>query len=87
MKRKQTLDLIQQKENRLASLTEEADFTLSLVRNQITSLERINGQIDEELAQIDAYIGRLSATRNGLSAEAERNKKVAGNFAKLLCIE
>lgn len=87
MKRKQTLDLIQQKENRLASLTEEAEFTLSLVRNQITSLERINGQIDDELAQIDAFISRLNATRVGLNAEAERNKKVAGNFAKLLCIE
>lgn len=82
-----TIDLIQQKEDRLARLAQNAEATMSLVRSQIDGLNRINGEIRQEIGEIDEFITRLTRTRDGLTAESDRNEKVAGNFAKLLCIE
>ena len=82
-----TIDLIQQKEDRLARLAQDAEATMSLVRSQIDGLNRINGEIRQEIGEIDEFITRLTRTRDGLTAESDRNEKVAGNFAKLLCIE
>lgn len=81
------VNLVQEKASRLSFLNAQAEATLSTVRNQITSLGKINEEIDKELGEIDEYISSLTETRNGLRAEADRNTKVATNFAKLLCLE
>ncbi len=81
------VNLVQEKASRLSFLNAQAEATLSTVRSQITSLNQINEAINKELGEIDEYISDLTRTREGLSAEADRNKQVAANFAKLLCLE
>lgn len=81
------INLVQEKASRLSFLNAQAEATLSTVRSQITSLNQINEAINKELGEIDEYISDLTRTREGLSEEADRNKQVAANFTKLLCLE
>lgn len=48
------------------------------------TLEGINQQIDNDLAEIDTYSKELAATRAAMSQQRKNNTAIIANFAKLL---
>lgn len=83
----ETLDLLQEKEKRLAELTEESTYAVQMVQYTIDSLQAINGDIQATMDEIDTYMQRLNDTRSSLSITHDKNEKIMQNFAKLLCVD
>ena len=71
--KQEALDLLQEKEKRLAELTEESAYAVQMVQNTID--------------EIDTYMQRLNDTRSSLSTTHDKNEKIMQNFAKLLCVD
>ena len=86
-KKKETQDILQQKEARLAELQDESDFAIRMVQDTIGNLEEVNADIQQTREEIDTYVSRLNAARDGLSSTFERNQQIMQNFKQLLCLE
>ena len=80
-------DVLQVKEAALASLQQESDHALTMVRMTIDNLEAVNEDIRKTREEIDTYMSRLTATRDGLSDTFAKNEQIMQNFKKLLCVE
>ena len=91
MRNKQTAqavkDILQVKEAALASLQQESDHAISMVKMTIENLENVNEDIQKTRDEIDTYMTRLTATRDGLSDTFEKNEQIMRNFKSLLCME
>lgn len=85
--KQETLDLLQEKEKRLAELTEESAYAVQMVQNTIDNLQAVNSDIQTTMDEIDTYMQRLSDTRSSLSTTHDKNEKIMQNFAKLLCVD
>lgn len=85
--RKKKLDVIAQKEEKLAILTRASDTAIRLVRTTIDSLESVNEGIQATIDEIDADQKRLSDTRSGLETDLHKNQQIMQNFKSLLCVE
>ena len=91
MRNKQTAqavkDILQVKEAALASLQQESDHAISMVKMTIENLVNVNEDIQKTRDEIDTYMTRLTATRDGLSDTFEKNEQIMRNFKSLLCME
>lgn len=85
--KQKALDLLQEKEKRLAELTEESAYAVQMVQNTIDNLQAINSDIQTTMDEIDTYMQRLNDTRSSLSTTHDKNEKIMQNFAKLLCVD
>lgn len=85
--KQEVLDLLQEKEKRLAELTEESAYAVQVVQNTIDNLQAVNCDIQTTMGEIDTYMQRLNETRSGLSTTHDKNEKIMQNFAKLLCVD
>lgn len=85
--KQEALDLPQEKEKRLAELTEESAYAVQMVQNTIDNLQAVNSDIQTTMDEIDTYMQRLNDTRSSLSTTHDKNEKIMQNFAKLLCVD
>lgn len=85
--KQEELDLLQEKEKRLAELTEESAYAVQMVQNTIDNLQAVNSDIQTTMDEIDTYMQRLNDTRSSLSTTHDKNEKIMQNFAKLLCVD
>lgn len=85
--KQEALDLLQEKEKRLAGLTEESAYAVQMVQNTIDNLQAVNSDIQTTMDEIDTYMQRLNDTRSSLSTTHDKNEKIMQNFAKLLCVD
>ena len=85
--KQEALDLLQEKEQRLAELTEESAYAVQMVQNTIDNLQAVNSDIQTTMDEIDTYMQRLNDTRSSLSTTHDKNEKIMQNFAKLLCVD
>lgn len=86
MKKKIT-DVLQIKEARLAELNQMSSDAVQAVRASMDSLGGVNAEIEATMTEIDAYVQRLTQTRDGLSATHSKNQQIVRNFKSLLCEE
>lgn len=47
----------------------------------------VNAEIEATMTEIDAYVQKLTQTREGLSATHSKNQQIVRNFKSLLCEE
>ena len=80
----EVLDLLQEKQNRIAQLSRQASDAVDVVTRTMNSLEEINQQIDCDLDEIDAYINNLNVARNAMYLQRKNNTSIIANFSKLL---
>lgn len=80
-------DILQIKEATLATLQQKSDNAIAMVKTTIGNLETVNSDIQKTREEIDTYMSRLTATRDGLSDTYEKNAQIMQNFKKLLCME
>ena len=80
-------DILQIKEATLAALQQKSDNAIAMVKTTIGNLETVNSDIQKTREEIDTYMSRLTATRDGLSDTYEKNEQIMQNFKKLLCME
>lgn len=86
-KKQEVLDILQAKEAALASLQQESSDAITMVKMTIDNLALVNGDIQKTREEIDTYMSRLTATRDGLSDTYEKNEQIMQNFKKLLCMD
>ena len=58
--KQEALDLLQEKEKRLAELTEESAYAVQMVQNTIDNLQAVNSDIQTTMDEIDTYMQRLN---------------------------
>lgn len=86
-KRQEALDLLQEKEARLAELTLRSETAVQMVRNTIDNLQVVNQDIEATVCEIDTYLQRLNETRANLDSTHSKNQKIMQNFSQLLCLD
>lgn len=79
-----TRDLLQEKQSEVSRLARQASEAVDIVTRTMNELEGINQQIDNDLAEIDAYSKELAATRAAMFQQRKSNTAIIANFAKLL---
>ena len=60
---------------------------LEIVTRTVNRLELINQQIDDHMAEIDAYSEDLAKTREELAKQRKYNAAISANFSKLLDVD
>lgn len=86
-KKKEAMDLLQEKEVRLAELSLRSDSAVQMVQSTINNLAIVNQDIEEAMSEIDTYLQRLNETRASLDSTHGKNQKVMQNFSQLLCLD
>lgn len=86
-KKKKAMDLLQEKETRLAELSLRSDSAVQMVQSTINNLAIVNQDIEETMGEIDTYLQRLNETRASLDFTRGKNQKVMQNFSQLLCLD
>lgn len=86
-KKKEAMDLLQEKEARLAELSLRSDSAVQMVQSTINNLAIVNQDIEETMGEIDTYLQRLNETRASLDSTHGKNQKVMQNFSQLLCLD
>lgn len=77
-------DLLREKQKEIAKLVCQASKAVDIVTKTINELEGVNQQIDNGLAEIDAYSKELAATREAMFKQRKYNTTIINNFSKLL---
>lgn len=85
--RKQMQDILEQKEAKLASLNQQSDDAVQLVRTTLDGLNNVDAEIGQTISEIDAIQTRMSNARAGLEARRSKNQQIMHNFKSLLCEE
>lgn len=86
-KKREAMDLLQEKEARLAELSLRSDSAVQMVQSTINNLAIVNQDIEETMGEIDTYLQRLNETRASLDSTHGKNQKVMQNFSQLLCLD
>ena len=86
-RKKEAMDLLQEKEARLAELALRSDSAVQIVRNTIDNLVIVNQDIEATMSEIDTYLQRLNETRTSLDSTHGKNQKIMQNFSQLLCLD
>lgn len=73
---KKTLDLLQEKEKRLAELTSQSESAVEMVRKTMDNLTSVNDSIKQTVEEIDTYVQRLSETRDCLNTTHDKNERI-----------
>lgn len=60
---------------------------MEIVTRTVNRLELINQQIDDHMAEIDAYSEDLAKTREELAKQRKYNAAISANFSKLLDVD
>lgn len=81
---KKHTDILQQKTKKLKELTEITDNALSVITGTISWLELINQEIDDTVAEIDAYNSQMLTVKDSLVTNRVHNAQIIRNFTKLL---
>lgn len=79
-----TRDILQEKQEEVNQLAEEAGQAVDLVNRTINQLEVINQQLDGGMLEIDEYVQSLTAARAAMSKQRSNNAAIIANFSKLL---
>ena len=79
-----THDILLEKQGEVERLSRQANEAVDLVNRTISNLEDINRQLDSGMAEIDAYVKELSATRANLYKQRNNNATIISNFSQLL---
>ena len=77
-------DLLQEKQSEVSRLALQASDAVDIVARTMDELEDSNQQINNSLAEIDAYSKELAATRAAMFQQREINTAIIANFAKFL---
>lgn len=80
-------DILREKKREAESLEQQADDAVELVTRTVNRLDLINQQLDDHMAEIDAYTKELEQTRVELAEQRKRNAAISANFTKLLSME
>ena len=86
-KKKQTPDVLDQKEDKLYSLNQRSEDAFQLVRNTLNSLDAVDMEIEQTISEINEIQARMAETREGLTARRIKNQRIKQNFKNLLCEE
>lgn len=87
MRRKVQVDVLSEKVSKLNALKSQADTAVGVVTSTINSLELINQEYDDTIAEIDSYVAQLNATRDSMNKNRQYNTTIISNFSKLLEVE
>lgn len=77
-------DFLRERQTEVARLARQASEAVDIVTRTMNDLECINQQIDNDLAEIDAYSKELATTYAAMSKQRKNNTAIIANFAKLL---
>ena len=86
-KKSKMKDILEQKEAKLAALTQQSDDAVQLVRNTLNGLEAVDQESGTTISEIDAIQTRMANTKAGLEARRSKNQQIMHNFKSLLCEE
>ena len=87
MTKKKTIDLLQEKEQRLTELTGQSGRAVQMFQSALDNLSAVNKDIETTMNEIDTYVQRLITTKDNLSSTHSKNAKIMQNFANLLRVE
>lgn len=82
--KKQDADILSTKKKELDIYVGRFTKTVSMITTAVESLEEINGNINDKIAEIDDYVNELNITRQSLGEAKSKNDKVIKNFKALL---
>ncbi len=82
--KKQDADILSTKKKELDIYIGRFTKTVSMITTAVESLEEINGNINDKIAEIDDYVNELNITRQSLGEAKSKNDKVIKNFKALL---
>lgn len=80
-------DILREKKQQVEALERQAEDAVELVTRTMNRLDLINQQIDDHMAEIDAYVEELTETRKELGKQRKYNATISANFSKLLSVE
>lgn len=80
-------DILREKMQQVEALGRQAEDAVEIVTRAVNRLDLINQQIDDHMAEIDAYSEDLAKTRENLAKQRKYNAAISANFSKLLCVE
>lgn len=80
-------DILRKKKQQVEALARQAEDAVEIVTRTMNRLDLINQQIDDHMAEIDAYAEDLAKTREELIKQHNHNAAISANFSKLLCVE
>lgn len=83
--KQEALDLLQEKEKRLAELTEESAYAVQMVQNTIDNLQAVNSDIQTTMDEIDTYMQRLNDTLAAASAPLTTRMKKSCRTSPSCC--
>ena len=82
--KKQDADILSTKKKELDIYVGRFTKTVNMITTAVESLEEINGNINDKIAEIDDYVNELNITRQSLGEAKSKNDKVIKNFKALL---
>ena len=82
--KKNSKDVLLQKQQRLEQLTTNYNNAVSFVHNALENLQNVETSMEEEIQATSAYIRGLQETMDNMIVERDRNHRIIGNFRKLL---
>ena len=80
-------DILREKKQQVEALERQAEDAVEIVTRTVNRLELINQQIDDHMAEIDAYSEDLAKTREELAKQRKYNAAISANFSKLLDVD
>ena len=80
-------DVLEQKEAKLSTLSQQSEDAVQLVRATVNGLDAIDEEIDQTISEIEEIQARMSSARAGLEARRNKNQRIMQNFKSLLCEE
>lgn len=80
-------DILREKKQQVEALARQAEDAVEIVTRTMNRLDLINQQIDDHMAEIDAYAEDLAKTREEPIKQHKHNAAISANFSKLLCVE
>lgn len=85
--RKEILDVISAKKERLAALEGQSLGAISLIMNTVNDLDAANKEIETEVNEIEAMEKSLAETKDSLTKQHDNNMKIAERFRAFINVE
>lgn len=79
-KKSKMQDILEQKESKLVSLSQQSDNVVQLVLSTLDILDAINTEIDQTVFEIDEMQARMNGARVGLEARRTKNQRIKQKF-------
>lgn len=85
--RKEILDVISAKKERLTALEGQSLGAISLIMNTVNDLDAANKEIETEVNEIEAMEKSLAETKDSLTKQHDNNMKIAERFRAFISVE